>query len=126
MPAGVCSPLSFSITLLFLYPASTARSYAGFIRAKDHFYGLTYGEMTTNAPDHDFEDPVVRKGLQPKEHNRGQDVDDQPHDRPPGYGGYIPKTKASAQRKRPVSTLDSNQGFDRDAREPVSKQPSRI
>lgn len=73
--------------------------YAGFIRGSQHFFGSTYGETTTVAPNHDFEDAVVKTGLPPSPHRstpsdkRGQDLNDLPADRPPGYGGHVPLAK---------------------------------
>ena len=67
--------------------------YAGFIRGSQHFYGSTYGETTTVAPSHCFEDPIVQVGIPPSPQKRGQDPDDLPPDRPPGYGGHVPLAK---------------------------------
>lgn len=80
--------------------------YAGFIRGSQHFYGSTYGETTTVAKEHDYNDPVVKVGLQPSPHKLGQDPTDLPSDRPPGYGGHVPRAKFEYSRTFGITTRD--------------------
>ena len=42
--------------------------YAGFVRGSQHFYGSSYGNVTSVATQHDFSQPEVSSGLPSSPH----------------------------------------------------------